>query len=287
MADIVAAALASHAPLVTGRPDVANPEQRERLYAGFREVHRRLAAARPDLLVMFVNDHIQNFPYSNMPAFCVGLADSYDAPSPGSSAFMKIPARTLAGAPAVGMALLEAGLAGGIDFAYSYEIESWDELAVPLHFLSPAGDIPVLPVYTNCAAPPLPTMRRCHTMGAFVGDFIRGLDGPWPSNDARPAVERVAVIATGGISHWVGTPETGRINPEWDHFVLDHIARADLEPLLRLTHADIERDGGNGGQEIRNWMALLGAVPGWKGEAVAYEPVPEWITGCATVWVHA
>jgi len=84
----------------------------------------------------------------------------------------------------------------------------------------------------------------------------------------------------------VGTPETGRINPEFDHRVLDHVARADVEPLLRLTWAEIERDGGNGGQEIRNWVALLGAVPGWKGEVLAYEPVPEWITGCATVWVH-
>jgi protocatechuate 4,5-dioxygenase beta chain len=84
----------------------------------------------------------------------------------------------------------------------------------------------------------------------------------------------------------VGTPQTGRINPEWDHRVLDHVARADVEPLLSWTWAEIERDGGNGGQEIRNWLALLGAVPGWKGELLAYEPVPEWITGCATVWVH-
>jgi len=47
-----------------------------------------------------------------------------------------------------------------------------------------------------------------------------------------------------------------------------------------------ESSSGYGGQEIRNWVALMGAVPGWKGEPLAYEPVPEWITGCATVWVH-
>ena len=81
-------------------------------------------------------------------------------------------------------------------------------------------------------------------------------------------------------------PDTGRINPEFDRWVLDHVARADVEPLLGLTHAEIDRDAGNGGQEIRNWVALLGAVPGWKGDALAYEPVAEWITGCATVWVH-
>jgi aromatic ring-opening dioxygenase catalytic subunit (LigB family) len=277
MADVVAAALTSHAPLITGRPDIARPEQRERLYAGFHELRRRLAAARPDLIVMFVNDHIQNFAYNNMPAFCLGLARSYAAPTPGASRFMRIPARQIPGAPEVGLALLEAGLAAGFDFAYSYEIESWDEMSVPLHFLTPEGTIPLVPIYTNCAAPPLPAPRRCHEVGAFVRGFLR----------SRPAAERVALLATGGISHWVGTPETGRINPEFDHWVLDHIARADLEPLLRLTHAEIERDGGNGGQEIRNWLALLGAVPGWKGEALAYEPVPEWITGCATVWAQA
>ena len=69
MAEIVAAALTSHAPFITGRPDIANPGQRDRLHAGFHELGRRLAAARPDLLVMFVNDHLQNFTYGVMPAF--------------------------------------------------------------------------------------------------------------------------------------------------------------------------------------------------------------------------
>jgi len=276
MAQIVAAALTSHAPLVTGRPDVSRPEQRERLYAGFHELHRRLADARPDVIVMFVNDHLQNFPYSNMPAFCVGLADSYDAPSPGGARLMRIPARKVPGAPEWSMALLESGLSGGVDFAYSYEIESWDEISVPLHFLAPDGRTPIAPIYTNCGAPPLPAPRRCHEVGGHVGAFIR----------SRPPVERIALVATGGISHWVGTPETGRINPDFDHWVLDHVARGDIEPLLRLTHDEIHRDAGNGGQEIRNWLALLGTVPGWKGEVLAYEPVAEWITGCATVWVH-
>ena len=276
MAEIVGAALTAHAPLITGKPEVSKPEQRDRLYAGFREAGRRLHAARPDLLVMFVNDHLQNFAYNNLPAFCIGLAGSYEAPSEGGAAFMRIPARTLRGNPEWAMSLLEAGLAAGIDFAYSHDIESWDELSVPLHFLMPGGEVPLVTVYTNCAAPPLPTPRRCHQVGAFVGDFIR----------ARPSGERVALVATGGISHWVGTPETGRINPEFDLRVLDHVARGDIEPLTRLTWEEIEREGGNGGQEIRNWIALLGAGPGWKGDVLAYEGVAEWITGCATVWVH-
>ncbi len=276
MAEIVAAALTAHAPLITGRPEVSKPEQRDRLYAGLHELGMRLAAARPDLIVMFVNDHLQNFAYNNLPAFCVGLAGSYEAPSQGGAKLMRIPPRKIGGNPEWAMALLEGGLAAGIDFACSYEIESWDELSVPLHFLMPEGDVPIVTVYTNCAAPPLPTPRRCREVGAFVGGFIR----------SRAARERIALVGTGGLSHWVGTPDTGRINPDFDQRVLDHVARGDVEPLARLTHDEIEREGGNGGQEIRNWIALLGAVPGWKGEVLAYEPVPEWITGCATVWVH-
>ena len=276
MAEIVAAALAAHAPLITGKPEVGKPEQRDRLYAGFHDLRRRLEAARPDLLVMFVNDHLQNFAYDNLPAFCVGLAPTYQCPSEGGARLMRLTPRSVRGNPEWAMRLLEAGLEAGIDFAYSYEIESWDELSVPLSFLMPEGEIPIVTVYTNCAAPPLPSPRRCREVGGFVGDFIRRQSGPG----------RIALVATGGLSHWVGTPETGRINPDWDHYVLDCVTRGDIEPLTRLTWGEIERDGGNGGQEIRNWIALLGAVPGWKGEVLAYEPVDEWITGCATAWVH-
>lgn len=122
MTEIVAAALAAHAPLITGKPEVGKPEQRDRLYAGFRELRRRLQAARPDLLVMFVNDHLQNFAYNNLPAFCIGLAPTYQCPSEGGARLMRLTPRTGRGTPEWAMRLLEAGLEAGIDFAYSYEI---------------------------------------------------------------------------------------------------------------------------------------------------------------------
>src|SRR5262245_40891220 len=137
MAEIVAAALTSHAPLITGKPEIANPAQRDRLYAGFRELRRRLAAARPDLIVMFVNDHLQNFPYSNMPTFCVGLAESYDAPSPGGARLMRLTPRKVPGAPEWSLALLEYGFGLGLDFAASLRSAGWDGLSVPLHSLPP------------------------------------------------------------------------------------------------------------------------------------------------------
>src|SRR5207245_9520251 len=67
MAEVVAAALTSHAPMITGKPEVSRPEQRDRLYDGFHERRRRLAAARPHLLVLLANGPLPNFPSHHLP----------------------------------------------------------------------------------------------------------------------------------------------------------------------------------------------------------------------------
>src|SRR5205823_5401562 len=81
----------------------------------------------------------------------------------------------------------------------SHDLEFWDDVSVPAHFLMPEGSLPIVPVLTNCVAPPLPTPKRSWALGSFVRRFIEG----------RPAHERIALIATGGISHWIGVPNTG------------------------------------------------------------------------------
>jgi catalytic LigB subunit of aromatic ring-opening dioxygenase len=274
VATLVAVCMTSHAPNMTATPDAA-PEQRQRFLAGLAEMRRRLIAARPDLVIMFVNDHVQNFFYDNLPAYCVGVGSTHWAPR-GAASFLRIPQRQVPGATAWGKALLAEGLEAGFDLAVSHDLEFWDDVSVPAHFLMPEGTLPILPVLTNCVAPPLPTPKRSWALGSFIRRFI----------DARPGHERVALIATGGISHWIGVPNTGHINPEWDRWVLDTIADGRGEELAALTWDQIERDGGNGGQEIRNWISVLAAAPGVKGEVLAYEPVKEWLTGCGAVWLR-
>ncbi len=274
MGTLVAGGMTSHAPNITAKPVIADPPQRARFVAGLEELRRRLLAAKPDVLVVFANDHLQNFFYDNMPAVCVGVAERYWAPSKGGAEFLRVPARQIPGAREWAQALVRAGLDRGFDLAYAHELEFWDDVSVPLHFLLPDAAVPIVPILTNCVAPPLPRPRRSYDLGAFVGAFI---------DEACPGGERVAVLGTGGISHWIGVPGHGRINPEFDHRVLDAIRHARGESLAFLTHEEIEREAGNGGQEIRNWLAVLGAFHGKKGEVLAYEPVPDWLTGCGVV----
>ncbi len=277
MGVIVAGCLTSHAPNITAKPVIADPQQRVRFVAGLAEMRRRLLAAQPDVLVVFANDHLQNFFYDNMPAVCVGVAESYWAPSKGGAEFLKVPARRIPGAREWATAFVQAGLDKGFDLAYAHELEFWDDVSVPLHFLMPDASIPIVPILTNCVAPPLARPRRAYELGGFVEAFI---------DDVRPGGERVALLGSGGISHWIGVPQHGRINPEFDRRVLDAIQRGQGESLAYLTHDKIETEAGNGGQEIRNWIAVLGALHGKKGEVLAYEPVPDWLTGCGVVWME-
>jgi protocatechuate 4,5-dioxygenase beta chain len=96
----------------------------------------------------------------------------------------------------------------------------------------------------------------------------------------------VAVIGSGGISHWVGTAEMGRVNERFDREILGYALRNDLAGLSNLSDAYILENGGNGGMEIRNWACAMGVLEGAEGEIIAYEAVPEWVTGLGFVQLH-
>jgi protocatechuate 4,5-dioxygenase beta chain len=71
----------------------------------------------------------------------------------------------------------------------------------------------------------------------------------------------------------------GRINSEFDRKVLDCIVSGDAATLLSMTDEEIMREGGNGGMEIRHYLAVMGALPAGRGEVLAYEAWDGGVTG--------
>src|SRR5437667_6892999 len=81
MARIVAAMAMTHSPGLTGWFTRA-PETHQRLALGATaEMRRRLEAARPDVLVMFTNDHLLNWPINNIPEYAVGIGEEHVGPA--------------------------------------------------------------------------------------------------------------------------------------------------------------------------------------------------------------
>ncbi|MPZ13857.1 MAG: hypothetical protein GEU73_05445 [Chloroflexi bacterium] len=265
MGDVIAAFGLSHAPGLTAFPKAAPPEDVAAVHEALGKVRACIEALRPDTIVIISPDHWVNFFLSNMPAFCVGIADSFAGPA---EEWLGIPKTRVAGNPDLARAIVETAMDAGIEPAFSQELVLDHGTMLPLHFVSPRMDVPVVPVIQNCLQPPMPRAFRCYAFGQSIARAIQ----------RRP--ERVVLIGSGGLSHWPGEIQHGQINREWEERILELVRDGKGEELSRYTDDEIAQ-GGTGGFELRNWITMLGAAGSRPAEIICYRPVPAFATGLA------
>jgi len=270
MSRIVAAITMSHDPLIPAMPEAAPAAQRAAVAEAHAAIRARLTAARPEYLVVVAPEHLMTFAPGLVPPWTVGGAEAYRGPV---EQWLGIPPFAWAGDPGWTQALTAGLLARGFDVTWARELTLDHGVVQPLHYVWPEAGAPrVVPVLVNCVQPPLVSLERAWALGEALGATIAAMPG-----DAR-----VALIGSGGLSHWVGTPETGRVNAEWDRQILEWIARGEGARIAALSPAEVAV-AGNGAEEIRAWLVVLGALGGRAGRVIGYEPVPEWITGLGYV----
>jgi aromatic ring-opening dioxygenase catalytic subunit (LigB family) len=268
---LVFAGVCSHAPGITGRAQRADPALRDPFYANFERMRRALEASRPDALVVIGAEHFANFFMNNMPAVCVGMGDSYEGPIEDEQ-WLRIKHTKVPGVPELSRRLI-TDMMNDVDLAYAEEWKFDHGIMVPLHFLTPRYDLPVIPININCQGPPLIPLKRCWTLGRALR---RACDR---------APERIAIIGTGGISHWPATPDSGKINEKWDRDFLDKFLNNRRDELLAYTDEATHREAGQGGFEIRTFIAVAGATEGSKAELWFYAPIPIFAVGCTVAVV--
>jgi 2,3-dihydroxyphenylpropionate 1,2-dioxygenase len=263
---LVFAGACSHAPGITGRAGRADPALREAFYAKLHELRARMEATRPDALVIVAAEHFANFFMNNMPAYCMGMAEDYEGPIEDES-WLAIERRRIPGAAALSRRLI-VSMMHGIDLAYAEEWKFDHGIMVPLNFLTPRYDLPVIPVNINCQGPPLTPLARAYEFGRALRRAA----------DEQP--ERIALIGTGGISHWPATPDSGVINEAWDRAFLERFIANRREDLVSYSDQETLRDAGQGGFEIRTFLAVAGATEGATGDLLFYAPIPIFAVGC-------
>lgn len=272
-ARVVGAFATSHSPGITGFPERAEPAQRKAVESAFADVRDRIAALEPDALVVVSVEHFTNFFLSNLPAFAICTADSYLGPVTAEMAeFLGVEQHRYLGAAPLGRHVYEYALASEFDPSLVEGALAFDEnFCVPLKHLDPESRYPLVPVIVNGVNPPWPTPRRCYDFGRMVRAAV----------EAQDEYQRVVVIGTGGLSHWVGMPESGTINEDFDRDFLARLEAGDRDRLTAYSQDEIDV-AGNGAHEIRTWLVAAGAAAS-PFETLAYEPVPAWLTGTAVV----
>jgi aromatic ring-opening dioxygenase catalytic subunit (LigB family) len=263
---IVGAIATVHAPFIAGMPELAPEAQRHAVDQGFDRLRSILDELSPDVIVTVSSEHITNFLSEDVPPFAVSMAEANptqpefglpDRDVPGDSEFAR----------------------GLVDFAgrQQFPLEGRDELYLdhgtnlPLKFLRPEYDVPVVPIIVNTIWAPFPSTSEAHDLGALLARYVEEL---WPET-------RVVIIGTGGISHWVGNRHHGQMNAEFDRWFIDILMARDDEALRSISDDDIT-PGGDGAHEIRTWITMSGAARavGLVPEIVLEEPfVPGWNVG--------
>ena len=291
--EIVGGFACSHAGLIVTRRTRAPADQGERVYAAYAAVRDEIGRLRPDALVVIATDHLQAFPLSNVVPFSIGVGPTAKGLGDGGLAPCTVPIHQ-----ALAQAILHGGVDRGMDLAFSEDVAIDHSFVMPLTLLTPGLDVPIVPVVQNCNVPPRPTFRRSGELGQALRQAI--LAGP---------EGRVVVVGTGGLSHWVGSAkrrafmnraagtrlselaaypvdldDTGEINQEFDRMFLDRVVAGRLPEFVAEWRPDrVEAVAGNGAQELRNWITAAAVVGDAPAQALAYEPVAEWLTGTAVV----
>jgi len=250
MAQLVGGITTSHVPAI-GRAIAKNLQHDpywKPFFDGFAPVHRWLDSAKPDVLVVFYNDHGLNFFLDKMPTFSVGAAPVYTTADEGWG----IPALPpFQGDQDLSWHLVNALVADEFDITTCQEMVVDHAVTLPMALLWPdqAWPVKIVPVCINTVQFPLPSARRCYALGESIGRAIAS----WDSN------ARVAVMGTGGLSHQLDGQRAGFINKDFDLHFMESLIH-DPKWATQFSIHELVEKAGTQGVELLMWLATRGAM---------------------------
>lgn len=269
---LVFAGVCSHAPGITGRAERAEPNTRDEFYANLEKMRQQIIATEAEVLIVIAAEHFANFFMNNMPAYCIGMADYYTGPIEDPE-WLRIARTRVPGNKELSKRIISEVMQT-VDIAYAEEWKFDHGISVPLHFLTPDYKLPVIPVNINCQGPPLTPLHRAWEFGQALRRACQAVP------------EKIAIVGTGGISHWPATPDSGKINEQWDRYFLAKFVANDKQALLAYGDNETYQDAGQGGFEIRTYIATAASCEGFTATLHFYAPIPIFAVGCTVAWFN-
>lgn len=255
MATLAAVLATTHHPFFYKATELTPPDEQMPQAAEWKakvEAYREtLTAAQPDLLVMVGSDHFHQFFYDNYPTFLIGKQPRYDATFYNEVREFGMPTYELEGHEELSGFMLQGLLDRGFDFSVSHELKIDHSIICPIITTRPDGDLPIVPIYTNIFAPPLPSPKRFYELGRAIREII----------DEFPSDKRVAAIGSGHLSLELGGPrmfEEHGPDPEWDVQAIEWLATGDIEAILENVTWESMSKSGNATPGFLDLILMLG-----------------------------
>jgi 2,3-dihydroxyphenylpropionate 1,2-dioxygenase len=256
MGEIVAAVGTCHTPYMFTRPPDENPQQLDQAGAAMQELGKVLDETKPDAILFFGSDHVETFSVTCVPSFAIIAGTRAIARFAGRE--HNLPIHRAMAEDILNKLVVDYSF----DLAYSEDAELGHAFSIPFEYVIGKREIPVIPFFTNVYVPPLPTPRRCAALGAAIADIVK----------KRP--ERVAIIASGGMSHFPGTRKYLHPEFDFDRWLVSQFETGNSDALLDMTGTQLDEVGNT---EMLNWSIMFGAIGRQKGELIDY--IPTWHHG--------
>jgi len=256
MGEIVAAVGTCHTPYMFTRPPDENPEQLDQAGRSMNELGKVLDETKPDVIIFLGADHVETFSVSCVPTFCLVAGDTAHAKFAGRE--HKLPIHREMAEDILHKLVTDFNFY----ISYSEDAELGHAFSIPFEYVIGKRNIPVIPFFTNVYVPPLPTAKRCEALGKALAQIVKGRK------------ERVAIIASGGMSHFPGT--TKYLHPEFDFArgLVSQMEAGNTDALLNMTPEQLDEVGNT---ELLSWAVMFGAIGAHKGELIDY--IPTWHPG--------
>src|SRR5438067_1536969 len=243
---IVGAAIVPHAPQFLTLPETEDHAQVARVNRAMRDIGDRFRALDPDLLIVISNAHCDDFVVRCVPAFAVHCGVRA-AGSGGHSGWWPIDGEA-------GYALVQELLDVGFDPAFTLDAALGTAFTIPLEFCGYPRETPFLPIFVNAYVPPQPAPERCFAFGQALARALERMG------------RRAVILASGGLSHYPGTPLYPHPDLDTDRVIFERLAAGNLRYLLSLDAAALDKSGN---VEWRSLQILAGAIGDRKpGSAV-------------------
>ncbi|WP_341685416.1 class III extradiol dioxygenase family protein [Limnohabitans sp.] len=250
MAQLIGGLASSHIPAIGGaihKGIQADPYWAP-FFAGYPPVQKWLGEKKPDVVVIFYNDHGLNFFLDKMPTFAVGAAAQYNNADEGWGIPTLPPFK---GEVDLSWQIINTLVAKDFDIVTCQEMLVDHACTLPLKLFWPEGEAPVtiVPININTVQFPLPSAKRCYALGKAVGEAIAA----WDSD------KKVAVLASGGLSHQLDGERAGFINKEFDLQFMDSLV-SNPEWATQFSSLDLVEKTGTQGVELLMWLAMRSAL---------------------------
>jgi hypothetical protein len=276
-----------------------NAAKYQRIRTAYATLRAQLEAAKPDVLLIFGDDQLEQFNFRNFPAFALFTGESYGGYKISRYEGLPVGAprairdkspehwATVNAQPAFARALMRELMIDGFDMAFSNGLVDEEEgmghaFMRPSSYLDPEYRLPTVPLFVNCYYGPQPTAKRCYELGRAVRGAIERI----------PLDLNVAVLASGGLWHLPNVPNSW-LDEDFDRRIIAGITGGDarataayfdsvVPPYDPSDPASVDRASGGTGivlgwgggtGETRTWIAASAVVDGLPGRMVDYIPV--------------